>query len=115
LVAGFGALKGAGCAVVYHEKASGSRTDLPELAAAVAYMRTGDTLVVWKLDRLARSLKQLIATVESSPSSRISSQLSLKSNQRWALSFVVANLRPSLFSAAIDLLPSAGGPCWGSS
>ena len=36
----------------------------PELKAALDYMREGDTLVVWKLDRLARSLKQLIETVE---------------------------------------------------
>jgi DNA invertase Pin-like site-specific DNA recombinase len=37
---------------------------LPALQAALAYMRPGDTLVVWKLDCLARSLKQLIETVE---------------------------------------------------
>ena len=38
--------------------------DRPELKAALDYAREGDTLVVWKLDRLARSLKQLIETVE---------------------------------------------------
>lgn len=36
-----------------------------ELKAALAFMRKGDTLVVWKLDRLARSMKQLIETIES--------------------------------------------------
>ena len=58
------ALKAAGCEKVFEEKASGAQRERPELAAALDYMRNGDTLVVWKLDRLARSLKQLIETVE---------------------------------------------------
>lgn len=58
------ALRAAGCEKIFHEKASGSRDDRPELAKAMEVMRSGDTLVVWKLDRLARSLKQLIITVE---------------------------------------------------
>ena len=58
------ALKAAGCDRVFQEKASGAQRDRPELAAALDYMRAGDTLVVWKLDRLARSMKQLIETVE---------------------------------------------------
>lgn len=49
---------------MFVEKASGAQRDRPEPKAALGYMRTGDTLVVWKLDRLARSLKQLIETVE---------------------------------------------------
>ena len=59
------ALGEAGCERVFTEKASGAQRDRPQLQAALAYMRPGDTLVVWKLDRLARSLKQLIETVES--------------------------------------------------
>ena len=58
------ALKAAGCERTYEERASGAQRDRPELKAALGYMRDGDTLVVWKLDRLARSLKQLIDTVE---------------------------------------------------
>jgi DNA invertase Pin-like site-specific DNA recombinase len=58
------ALKAAGCEKVYIEKASGAQRERPELKAALAYMRPGDTLVVWKLERLARSIKQLIETVE---------------------------------------------------
>ena len=58
------ALKAAGCDRIYEERASGAQRDRPELKAALSYMRAGDTLVVWKLDRLARSLKQLIDTVE---------------------------------------------------
>ena len=59
------ALQAAGCEKVYQEKASGAQRDRPELLAAIGYMREGDTLVVWKLDRLARSIKQLIETVEN--------------------------------------------------
>lgn len=58
------ALKQADCEKVFIEKASGAQRDRPQLKAALEYMREGDTLVVWKLDRLARSLKQLLDTVE---------------------------------------------------
>jgi len=58
------ALTQAGCEKIFTEKASGAQRERPELQAALDYMRPGDTLVVWKLDRLARSLKQLIETVE---------------------------------------------------
>jgi len=58
------ALKKAGCGKVFTEKASGAQRERPELQAALEYMRPGDTLIVWKLDRLARSMKQLIETVE---------------------------------------------------
>ena len=59
------ALRAAGCKRIFVEKASGAQRERPELGAALDYMRSGDTLVVWKLDRLARSMKQLIETVES--------------------------------------------------
>src|SRR5919205_2274577 len=58
------ALRAAGCQKLFVEKASGAKEDRAQLQAALDYMRPGDTLVVWKLDRLARSMKQLIATVE---------------------------------------------------
>lgn len=58
------ALTAAGCEKIFTEKASGAKSDRPELLAALDYIRAGDTLVVWKLDRLARSIKQLIETVE---------------------------------------------------
>ena len=58
------ALKALGCAKVFVEKASGSKEDRPQLIAALDYLRAGDTLVVWKLDRLARSMKQLIEIVD---------------------------------------------------
>src|SRR3954471_20515603 len=59
------ALRAAGCDKVFEEKASGAQRERPALRAALEFMRQGDTLVVWKLDRLARSLKQLIETIEA--------------------------------------------------
>jgi len=59
------ALQAAGCERVFTEKASGANRDRPELKAALDYIRSGDTLVVWKLDRLARSVRQLVETAEN--------------------------------------------------
>lgn len=58
------ALKTAGCERTFVEKVSGTHRERPTLMAAIDYLREGDTLVVWKLDRLARSMKQLIETIE---------------------------------------------------
>lgn len=58
------ALAEAGCEHIYTEQMSGAAADRPELKAALQFARKGDTLIVWKLDRLARSVKQLIETVE---------------------------------------------------
>lgn len=57
------ALNQAGCARVFSDKASGAKEDRPDLAACLDYLRPGDTLVVWRLDRLGRSLSHLIAVV----------------------------------------------------
>lgn len=54
------ALKQIGCEKLFQEVASGSGVDRPALNAALDYLRPGDTLVVWRLDRLGRSLRQLI-------------------------------------------------------
>lgn len=59
------ALTKAGCARVFEDKASGAKTDRLGLAAALAFVREGDVLVVWKLDRLGRSLPHLIETVNA--------------------------------------------------
>ncbi|WP_457572829.1 recombinase family protein [Desulfolithobacter sp.] len=58
------ALERAGCEKIYIDHASGSKADRPELAKALEQLRPGDTLVVWRLDRLGRSLKHLIEVVE---------------------------------------------------
>ncbi len=57
------ALAHAGCGKIFTEVASGAKADRPELAKVIDYLRKGDTLVVWKLDRLARSMSQLISTM----------------------------------------------------
>ena len=58
------ALKEAGCEKIYVEQMSGAVTDRPALRELLTYARSGDTLIVWKFDRLARSMKQLIETIE---------------------------------------------------
>lgn len=58
------ALVAAGCEQVFHEKATGATRERPELVACLRTMRKGDTLVVWKLDRLARSLKDLVEIID---------------------------------------------------
>jgi DNA invertase Pin-like site-specific DNA recombinase len=57
------ALAAAGCAKLFEDRASGARADRPGLTQALAFLREGDVLVVWKLDRLGRSLPHLIETV----------------------------------------------------
>lgn len=57
------ALTKAGCQKVFEDKLSGARTDRPGLSKIIEMLRKGDTLVVWKLDRLGRSVKQLIDLV----------------------------------------------------
>jgi len=57
------ALNQAGCEQIYQEKVSGSLADRPQLAKLLEMIRVGDTLVIWKLDRLGRSLAHLIGLV----------------------------------------------------
>jgi len=58
------ALKEARCKRIFHESASGGRWNRPELHRALDHLRKGDVLVVWKLDRLSRSLKDLLHILE---------------------------------------------------
>ena len=57
------ALTKAGCERIFVEQASGSKTSRPELDKALEILREGDNLIVWRLDRLGRSLKHLIEIV----------------------------------------------------
>ncbi|MDN3519028.1 recombinase family protein [Aquisalimonas lutea] len=57
------ALSEAGCDQVFQEKITGTQRERPELNACLRSLRKGDTLVVWKLDRLARSLKDLVTII----------------------------------------------------
>lgn len=58
------ALKAASCTRIFEEKASAGRWDRPELHRLLDQLREGDVLVVWKLDRLSRSLKDLLTLLE---------------------------------------------------
>lgn len=57
------ALKEAGCFRVFTDHASGALTERPALTACLDHLRPGDTLVVWRLDRLGRSLPHLLSTI----------------------------------------------------
>ncbi|RWD60012.1 MAG: recombinase family protein, partial [Mesorhizobium sp.] len=59
----FDALRKAGCDRVFEDRASGVKADRPGLGEAIRYVREGDTLTVWKLDRLGRSMKHLIEII----------------------------------------------------
>jgi DNA invertase Pin-like site-specific DNA recombinase len=58
------ALEAAGCEKIFTDSASGAKETRPGLEQALSHLRAGDTLVVWRLDRLGRSLKHLISVVE---------------------------------------------------
>lgn len=58
------ALRDAGCSRIFEDKASGKNADRDGLVAALDYMREGDTLCVWKLDRLGRSTKDVLTIAE---------------------------------------------------
>ena len=58
------ALKAAGCELVFEEKMSGGRWDRPELHRLLGQLRKSDVVVVWKLDRLSRSLKDVLLVME---------------------------------------------------
>ena len=58
------ALKKEGCELIYREVMTGSKKERPQLQKMIEHLRTGDTVVIWKLDRLARSLRDLISLVK---------------------------------------------------
>lgn len=57
------ALEKSGCEKIFTDRASGAKDDRRGLSEAIEFCRKGDSLVVWKLDRLGRSLKHLIETI----------------------------------------------------
>lgn len=59
------ALEAAGCDKIFTDKTSGSKTERQGLQEALDFLRPGDVLVVWKLDRLGRSIMHLVTLVES--------------------------------------------------
>ena len=65
------ALTRAGCEKIFTDTMSGTASERPGLQDAMTHLRAGDTLVVWRLDRLGRTLKQLIATITDLSEQRI--------------------------------------------
>ncbi len=65
------ALEKIGCSKIFTDTASGTKAERIGLAEALSYVREGDTLVVWRLDRLGRSLKHLIETITKLSSRKI--------------------------------------------
>ena len=57
------ALHAAGCSRIFEDRISGTKAERPGLSAALEYLREGDTFVIWKFDRLGRSVRHLIDTV----------------------------------------------------
>ncbi len=60
----FDALNKAGCKKIFSDKISGGQKARPGLDDALSHLREGDTLVIWKLDRLGRTVRHLIEIVE---------------------------------------------------
>lgn len=58
------ALESAGCELIFEDKASGKKAERPGLKKVLRILSRGDTLVVWKLDRLGRSMRHLVELVE---------------------------------------------------
>lgn len=73
------ALKNFGVEKVYSEKMTGTKADRPQLNELLKYVRSGDTVVVWKLDRIGRSIRDLINIVSDFQTKEISF-VSLKEN-----------------------------------
>jgi hypothetical protein len=72
------ALENAGCLKIYTDTISGAKSDRKGLAEALDFIRGGDTLVVWRLDRLGRSLKDLIERITDLHSRNIGLKASWK-------------------------------------
>jgi DNA invertase Pin-like site-specific DNA recombinase len=68
------ALEQSGCSKVFQEVASGAKAARPALTATLEYLRAGDTLVVWRLDRLGWSLGQLMALMQGLQSLQVGFQ-----------------------------------------
>lgn len=74
------ALKNAGCEQIFEDHMSGAVTTRPGLTDALSHLRKGDVLVIWKLDRLGRSVKglvDLVAELEKKASSSAASPIAL--------------------------------------
>ncbi len=76
------ALEKIGCSKIFTDVISGAKAERKGLEEALEYVREGDTLVVWRLDRLGRSLKHLIETITSLTTGRSALRASPKTLTR---------------------------------
>jgi len=93
------ALQHHGCTKIFQEVASGAQAERQGLTAALAYVRPGDTLVVWRLDRLGRSLGQLIILMNTLHQQQIGFQRifpPIQSPRRLSTKQAVGLVRPEL-------------------
>lgn len=84
------ALQKAGCYRIFQDVASGANIERPGLLDALSFCRPGDTLVVWKLDRLGRSIRHLIDAVTALLQKKHGFQKLTRKyryHQRWQISF----------------------------
>jgi len=94
------ALAAAGCAKVFEDRASGARADRAGLRSAFDYVRDGDVLIVWKLDRLGRSLPHLIETVATLEKRGVGSRSGDRHHHAWGAACVFTCLAHVVSSSA---------------
>lgn len=95
------ALKEAGCERIFHDKVSGVRSDRPGFADLRAHLRSGDRVVIWRLDRLGRSLSELIALVPELIKTGVAVQ-SLQEATTFDTSTATGNLMLGIFAVLAE-------------
>ena len=98
------ALKAAGCERIFREKVTGGRWNRPELQRLLDQLRKGDVLIVWKLDRLSRSLRDVLTIMERIQEAKAGFRSLTEAIDTTILSPSAAHLRPQLLVAAITFL-----------
>ena len=97
------ALKNAGCEEIFSDVVSGVKSQRPGLDKALDYVREGDTLVVWKLDRLGRSIQHLIQMMTSLSERKIGfKSLQESIDSRWREMIYISNCLRRYFSYFIS-------------
>lgn len=87
------ALNCAGCERIFEDKISGTRSDRPGLKKLLRTLSAGDTLIVWKLDRLGRSMRHLVTLIEELRQRGVNFQSltdSIDTSPQWAVSFFMS-------------------------
>ena len=104
------ALRAAGCRRLFEETASGGRWDRPELHRLLDQLREGDTVVVWKLDRLSRSLKDVLHIMERIAKAGAGFR-SVPRQSRWESYCLIQECSRAGRALPHQNAPVAGSPC----